>query len=260
VTIVQKRKHSRRGKPAYKPTEREHVVSRKFLDEAVKAPPSVTVSANGEVTPNHPINAIGLALLLDAVGSSDMRFLDVFLNQLASASAHGSKFDNRTVNFMLSVVTGIKPRDQVEAMLASQMAAVHMATMRSARDLTHAEYLSQQATEERTFNKLARTFAFQMEALKRYRTGGEQKVTVQHVTVGEGGQAIVGNVTHGSRERRTKKLPSHHCYSRRIRPLQCRASKISRRGRQFRRHACRRNDERSSTQYDLNAFKPTLWR
>jgi hypothetical protein len=39
-----------------------------------------------------------------------------------------------------------------------------------------------------------------MEALKRYRTGGEQKVTVQHVTVGEGGQAIVGNVTHGQRE------------------------------------------------------------
>lgn len=34
----------------------------------------------------------------------------------------------------------------------------------------------------------------QLEALKRYRTGGEQKVTVQHVTVSEGGQAIVGNV------------------------------------------------------------------
>jgi hypothetical protein len=39
-----------------------------------------------------------------------------------------------------------------------------------------------------------------MEALKRYRTGGEQKVTVQHVSVGEGGQAIVGNVTQAARE------------------------------------------------------------
>jgi hypothetical protein len=39
-----------------------------------------------------------------------------------------------------------------------------------------------------------------MEALKRYRTGGEQKVTVQHVSVSEGGQAIVGNVTQGPRE------------------------------------------------------------
>jgi hypothetical protein len=37
----------------------------------------------------------------------------------------------------------------------------------------------------------------QMEALKRYRTGGQQKVTVEHVTVNDGGQAIVGAVTHG---------------------------------------------------------------
>jgi hypothetical protein len=33
-----------------------------------------------------------------------------------------------------------------------------------------------------------------MEALKRYRTGGQQKVIVEHVTVNEGGQAIVGHV------------------------------------------------------------------
>jgi hypothetical protein len=38
----------------------------------------------------------------------------------------------------------------------------------------------------------------QMEALKRYRTGGEQKVTVQHVSVNEGGQAIVGNVNQAA--------------------------------------------------------------
>ena len=44
-------------------------------------------------------------------------------------------------------------------------------------------------------DKLARTFAAQAEALKRYRTGGEQKVTVQHVTVNDGGQAVVGTVT-----------------------------------------------------------------
>jgi hypothetical protein len=43
-------------------------------------------------------------------------------------------------------------------------------------------------------NKLARTFAAQAEALKRYRSGGEQKMTVQHVHVADGGQAIVGNV------------------------------------------------------------------
>ena len=33
-----------------------------------------------------------------------------------------------------------------------------------------------------------------MSALKEYRSKGEQKMTVQHVHVAEGGQAIVGNV------------------------------------------------------------------
>jgi hypothetical protein len=36
---------------------------------------------------------------------------------------------------MVSLVKGIKPRDEVEAMLAAQMAAVHMATMSSLGDL-----------------------------------------------------------------------------------------------------------------------------
>jgi hypothetical protein len=95
---------------------------------------------------------------------------------------------------MLSVVKGIEPRGQVEAMLAAQMAAVHMASMTFARRLAHVENIPQQDSASNAFNKLTRTFAAQMEALKRYRSGGEQKMTIQHVHVAEGGQAIVGNV------------------------------------------------------------------
>jgi hypothetical protein len=95
---------------------------------------------------------------------------------------------------MLSVIKGIEPRDQIEAMLASQMAAVHMASMTFARRLAHVETVQQQDSASNAFNKLARTFAAQMSALKEYRSKGEQKMTVQHVHVAEGGQAIVGNV------------------------------------------------------------------
>jgi len=101
---------------------------------------------------------------------------------------------------MLSVIKGIEPRDQLEAMLAAQMAAVHMASMTFARRLAHVENIPQQDSAERAFNKLTRTFAMQMEALKRYRAGAEQKVTLQHVSVAEGGQAIIGNVTHTPRK------------------------------------------------------------
>jgi hypothetical protein len=84
----------------------------------------------------------------------------------------------------------------MEAMLAAQMAAVHMATMALARRLANVENTAQQDSAERAFNKLARTFAAQVEALKRYRSRGDQTVRVEHVTVNEGGRAIVGNVAH----------------------------------------------------------------
>ncbi|HEV2604397.1 MAG TPA: hypothetical protein VGU24_12115 [Microvirga sp.] len=149
-----------------------------------------------QITPDHPNEAIGNVLLMEAVGTHNADFLRGLLNQLVNAASRGQEPDGPSTNFMLSVVKGIAPRDQVEAMLAAQMAAVHMASMAFARRLNHVETLPQQDSAERALNKLTRTFAAQVEALKRYRTGGEQKVTVEHVTVNAGGQAIVGAVTH----------------------------------------------------------------
>jgi hypothetical protein len=100
---------------------------------------------------------------------------------------------------MLSVISGIKPKDQLEAMLAAQMAAIHVAMMRLTQRFTDVETTVQQDSARRTLNKLAGTFTTQMETLRRYRSGGEQNVTVQHVSVSEGGQAaIVGNLTQAA--------------------------------------------------------------
>ena len=152
-----------------------------------------------QIAPDHPDLAVGHALLMKALGTVDRDFMDGLLGQLANAGTHGRTVDGRGLNFMLSVVKGVEPKDQVEAMLAAQMAAVHMSTMTFARRLARVENIPQQDSAERAFNKLARTFAAQVEALKRYRSGGEQTVRVEHVTVNEGGQAIVGNVSHGGR-------------------------------------------------------------
>jgi hypothetical protein len=43
--------------------------------------------------------------------------------------------------------------------------------------------------------RLARAFPAQIEALNCYRSHGEPAITVQNVSVGDGGKAIVGNVT-----------------------------------------------------------------
>jgi hypothetical protein len=158
------------------------------------------VSKDGQIGFDHPDQLVGRALVMDALASADEDFLNGIMYQLANASAHGQDIDERGLNFMLSVIKGIEPRDQLEAMLAAQMAAVHVASMTLAQRLGRVEDVVQQDSAERAFNKLTRTFAMQMEALKRYRAGAEQKVTLQHVSVAEGGQAIVGNVTQAPRE------------------------------------------------------------
>jgi hypothetical protein len=94
--------------------------------------------------------------------------------------------------------------------MAPQMAAVHVATMTFSRRLAHVENIPQQDSAERAFDKSPGHSQPKLEALKRYRAGGEQKVTVQHVSVGEGGQAIVGHVTQAARETAPEKAAKSH--------------------------------------------------
>ena len=96
---------------------------------------------------------------------------------------------------MISMVKSIKPRDSVEAMLVAQLVSVHVMAMRCAYHLANAEDIARQDSAGRALGRLARTFPAQIEALNRYRTNGEPAITVQNVSVGDGGKAIVGNVT-----------------------------------------------------------------
>jgi hypothetical protein len=121
------------------------------------------------------------------------------VRQIASLGSHGNRVDEDASNFALGFVDSMAPQDAAETLLVAQMAAVHQATMMLARRLNHVETIPQQDAAERALNKLARTYAAQMEALKRYRTKVQQTVRVEHVTVESGGQAVVGNVVHGGR-------------------------------------------------------------
>ena len=183
----------------YVPTPEERDVAEgHFARQKEKPPvPRLIAGKNGgvvEIGPDHPDPQVGMVLIMQALGITDTAFLDGILWQLVNAGSHSEGVDERRVNFMLSAVKGVEPKDEVEVMLAAQMAVVHAATMTMARRLALVETIPQQDSAERGLNKLARTFTAQVEALKKYRTGGEQNVTVKHVTVNQGGQAIVGNV------------------------------------------------------------------
>lgn len=205
-----KKRKSTAEKAKYKLTEPERAALTKHIArlDAEPSAPSVKVLDNGggkSIVPNHPDAFVARGLLMEAVGTGSAEFFDALIYQLASSSAMNGQINSTDLNFMLAVIKGVGSNDQLVTMLAAQMTAVHLATMRYAQLLAHAESLPQQDSSERAFNKLARTFIGQLEALKRYRTGGEQKVTVTHVSVNEGGQAIVGNVTQDVHEPASQK-------------------------------------------------------
>ncbi len=143
----------------------------------------------------HPDPELGEQLMADAFGVGDRDAMHGMLRQLVKASENGRKPDPVTLAFMLSMVESIKPRDSIEAMLVAQMVSVHVAAMRCAHRLAFAQDLDQHESAGRTLGRLARTFPMQIEALNRYRNYRAPAVTVQNVSVQDGGNAIVGNVT-----------------------------------------------------------------
>jgi hypothetical protein len=160
-------------------------------------------------SPDHPSGAEDYARIMEILGTTDLDFAKGIYAQLISASSRGDGcYDAVGLFFSLAAINSKKPKDQFQAMLAAQATVTHMLTMKHASQLAQADHLAIQDSAERAYNKLARTFIMQLDALNRLETGGEQKVTVQNVSVNEGGQAIVGNVTQGAREQPVEKTPA----------------------------------------------------
>jgi hypothetical protein len=148
---------------------------------------------------DHPDPELGEQLMANALGVADREAMHGIIRQLVKASVSGESPDEVNLSFMISMVKSIKPRDSVEAMLVAQMVSVHVMAMRCAHHLAHADDLAQHDSAARALGRLARTFPAQIEALNRYRSQGEPAITVQNVSVGDGGKAIVGNVTQHAR-------------------------------------------------------------
>jgi hypothetical protein len=159
-----------------------------------KPKPRLQISDGGRIDLDHANPVAGLNELKTSLGTTDNDFVGGLLEQISNI---GSRSDEQSINFNLSMIQGVEPTDEIEAMLATQMAAVHNATMTYAQRLNQADTVTQQDSAARAFNNLAKTFTAQVEALKRYRTGGRQNIVVQHVNVADGGQAIVGNIDRG---------------------------------------------------------------
>ena len=206
-----------RRRTGYKPTKQERAAILRALQKDEKWRPHFRLDqypGGSTAYINHPVPEIAHLLLMEAIGTDSDEFMRGLISQVINSfSETGSKAPE--INFVLSVIEEIKPRDQIEAMLATQIAAVHMAVMRVARQLADVTVVRQpfprrqedvdveaeaaaedsarlkQDLAERAFSKLSRTFATQIEALKRYRAGHEQSVPAENPAVAQGQRATV---------------------------------------------------------------------
>lgn len=139
--------------------------------------------------------------VLDVHGGEIMRQKTIEISQLLWHDQDSTKKDvNIRIARALELFESLEPADGAEGMIATQMVGTHFAALECLRRAT----LPNQTFEGRDMalkhaEKLMALYAKQLATLDKHRGKGQQKVTVEHVHVEAGGQAIVGNVEAGQR-------------------------------------------------------------
>jgi len=131
-------------------------------------------------------------------GSQSDRWNNILANQAVQTLwlKHSDKeTSDRQIGATVAGLVGIGPKDELEGMIAAQLLAAHNAAMECYRRAMIGEQTVEGRSENLSqANKLSRTYAVLLDALNRHRGKGQQKVTVEHVHVHSGGQAVVGMV------------------------------------------------------------------
>ena len=167
--------------------------------------PAVGNKKSTTVIANDPDDRKGL---LKSVGGSQSDNWNNLLGNQAIQTLWLAHSDQETQALQYSAtvaaLSGIAPKDELEGMMAAQLIAAHNAAMECYRRAMIGEQTFEGRRENLAqANKLSRTYATLLEALNRHRGKGQQKVTVEHVHVHAGGQAVVGMVgTPGGGDRR----------------------------------------------------------
>ena len=158
-----------------------------------------------QITPVGVTEDVALAKMTDALGTADLGLQNYLLQQIAPlyrGFADREQYHHEKMamfcNIAMAILSGIQPQDEIEGMLAVQMIGTHNMAM----ETLERAMLTGQTDIGKDLNvkqaaKMMRVFVAQMEALKKYRTGGQQTMIVKHVNVNEGGQAIIGTVNQG---------------------------------------------------------------
>jgi hypothetical protein len=158
-----------------------------------KTPPADLATV---VNPAKSLAVLGKASAL-ALGMKDEKAaLQILTQALNVPSCGASQDDSDRLLAAFGTLMEIAPQGALESLLAAQMMGVHNAALMFLRNST----ADGQDIEARDANvlravRLMRLFNEQLEMMQKLKgKAGQQKVTVEHVHIHKGGQAIVGAV------------------------------------------------------------------
>ncbi len=103
--------------PEMTPEERAvlsaHIARRKQKRPSPRVKLVEKAGSSVELSADHPIPRLGTALIMESLGTADFDFYGGSLTQLANVGTQGKTPDERGTNFMLAMVRGIGPKDEL---------------------------------------------------------------------------------------------------------------------------------------------------
>jgi hypothetical protein len=160
------------------------------------SPPKMKTSETSNGLTNDTGDGHDWKRLLETFAVTDMDAAELLMRTLLESEDRSVlRGDLLPTNGLLALVHALEPQDAAETMLCCQMVLTHTQIMECQRRAN----IDGQTFEGRDVNlrhaeRFTRIYTQQLDALNKHRGKGQQKVTVEHVTVNEGGQAVVGSV------------------------------------------------------------------
>jgi hypothetical protein len=164
------------------------IVSSEILaEDAFQPQGAVALLAGGEVCPQH------LPELVDTLAAPNVISLDASAHRLDLVTRMGTDVAAMALDAADTMVAS----NSLEKMMAHQMAVLHSTAMTYAGQAALAQDQGRAVSMMNLALRSMETFQKGLLTIKRLRGTGEQRITIQHVNVTQGGRAVIGQVNPG---------------------------------------------------------------
>ena len=151
--------------------------------------------------PNSPVMKLVKETGIEGIASDVIKaIMSPLINLIAN---QGNNDADNAFNKSITLISASDPKNQLELMLATQLAITHITLGKSA------QLLDKNYSEVKTitslgnlYTKLSRLGIDQINTLERMKGKGQQKIIVEKVNIASGGQAAIGVMRGGGNAKR----------------------------------------------------------